>query len=191
MTQDKALKIAIRQRMAATGEPYSVARHAVLEGLDEALGDNRPAATERLRPPRPERPEPPQSPEPPERSQAPQPPEPPQAPERPGSTAGEVGGPQAARDAAASAGHAQEAADRLRRAADQAQDDADREQEAADRAEAAANAAEEHAWRVQEAARHGFKGCVLPHANKSKIRVPDGFKIYGASHIGEMLGVLV
>jgi len=45
--------------------------------------------------------------------------------------------------------------------------------------------------RVQEAARHGFKGCILPHANKSKIRVPDGFKIYGASHIGEMLGVLV
>jgi hypothetical protein len=29
MTQDKARKIAIRQRMAATGEPYSVSRHAV------------------------------------------------------------------------------------------------------------------------------------------------------------------
>ena len=29
MTQDKARKIAIRQRMAETGEPYSVARHAV------------------------------------------------------------------------------------------------------------------------------------------------------------------
>jgi hypothetical protein len=29
MTQDKARKTATRQRMAATGEPYSVARHAV------------------------------------------------------------------------------------------------------------------------------------------------------------------
>ena len=29
MTQDKARKTATRQRMAETGEPYSVARHAV------------------------------------------------------------------------------------------------------------------------------------------------------------------
>ena len=29
MTQDKAKKTATRQRMAETGEPYSVARHAV------------------------------------------------------------------------------------------------------------------------------------------------------------------
>jgi hypothetical protein len=29
MTQDKARKATIRQRMAETGEPYSVARHAV------------------------------------------------------------------------------------------------------------------------------------------------------------------
>src|SRR5580693_3647477 len=29
MTQDKARKAAARQRMAETGEPYSVARHAV------------------------------------------------------------------------------------------------------------------------------------------------------------------
>src|SRR6202011_1814278 len=29
MTEDKARKIATRQRMAETGEPYSVARHAV------------------------------------------------------------------------------------------------------------------------------------------------------------------
>ena len=29
MTADKARKIAARQRMAETGEPYSVARHAV------------------------------------------------------------------------------------------------------------------------------------------------------------------
>jgi hypothetical protein len=32
MTENKALKAAIRERMAETGEPYSVARHAVLAG---------------------------------------------------------------------------------------------------------------------------------------------------------------
>src|SRR4249920_2881982 len=35
MTQDKARKAATRQRMAETGEPYSVARHAV---QNEAAG---------------------------------------------------------------------------------------------------------------------------------------------------------
>src|SRR5262245_56954607 len=35
MTQDKARKSAIRQRMAETGEPYSVARHAVIDTRDE------------------------------------------------------------------------------------------------------------------------------------------------------------
>src|SRR5450432_4247692 len=40
MTQDKARKIATRQRMAETGEPYSVARHAV----EDAGGDEREAA---------------------------------------------------------------------------------------------------------------------------------------------------
>jgi len=39
MTQDKARKIAIRQRMAETGEPYSVARHAV---EDEYVGSAGP-----------------------------------------------------------------------------------------------------------------------------------------------------
>ena len=34
MTEDKARKIAIRQRMAETGEPYSVARHAVQDEHD-------------------------------------------------------------------------------------------------------------------------------------------------------------
>jgi hypothetical protein len=34
MTQHKARKIAIRQRMAETGEPYSVARHAVQDEPD-------------------------------------------------------------------------------------------------------------------------------------------------------------
>ena len=45
--------------------------------------------------------------------------------------------------------------------------------------------------RAQEAARHGFKGCVMPQANKSKISVPDGFRVFGAANIGEMLGVLL
>ena len=42
MTQDKARKIATRQRMAETGEPYSVARHAVESehAEDEAAPDS-------------------------------------------------------------------------------------------------------------------------------------------------------
>src|SRR5712664_497058 len=39
MTQDKAQKAAIRQRMTETGEPYSVARHAV-EREREAGGED-------------------------------------------------------------------------------------------------------------------------------------------------------
>src|SRR2546429_9604264 len=39
MTQDKARKTATRQRMAETGEPYSVARHAV---ENEAAEDSAP-----------------------------------------------------------------------------------------------------------------------------------------------------
>jgi hypothetical protein len=38
MTQDKARKIAIRQRMAETGEPYSVARHAVEDEYVSSAG---------------------------------------------------------------------------------------------------------------------------------------------------------
>src|SRR5580704_8071913 len=34
MTQDKARKVAARQRMTETGEPYSVARHAVQDEHD-------------------------------------------------------------------------------------------------------------------------------------------------------------
>ena len=42
MTQDKARKTATRQRMAETGEPYSVARHAVESEYaeDEAAPDS-------------------------------------------------------------------------------------------------------------------------------------------------------
>ena len=39
MTQDKARKTATRQRMAETGEPYSVARHAVESEYSEATVD--------------------------------------------------------------------------------------------------------------------------------------------------------
>ena len=44
MTQDKARKTATRQRMAQTGEPYSVARHAVESehAEDEAAPDSTP-----------------------------------------------------------------------------------------------------------------------------------------------------
>ena len=40
MTQDKARKTATRQRMAETGEPYSVARHAVESEYSEATADD-------------------------------------------------------------------------------------------------------------------------------------------------------
>jgi len=45
--------------------------------------------------------------------------------------------------------------------------------------------------RVMEAARQGFTACVLPMSNKSKIRAPEGFRVMGASHIGELLDVVL
>ena len=45
--------------------------------------------------------------------------------------------------------------------------------------------------RMAEAARQGFKGCVMPAANKKKAQPPDGFRVLGASNIGEMLGALL
>jgi len=45
--------------------------------------------------------------------------------------------------------------------------------------------------RVTEAARQGFKSCILPQANKSKLRTPEGIRVMGAAHIGELLGVLL
>ena len=45
--------------------------------------------------------------------------------------------------------------------------------------------------RMAEAARQGFKGCVLPMANKKKAQPPEGFRVLGASNIGEMLGALL
>ena len=48
MTQDKARKAATRQRMAETGEPYSVARHAVEnEAGDQSVAEPPPAAERR------------------------------------------------------------------------------------------------------------------------------------------------
>src|SRR6476620_3292202 len=48
MTQDKARKAATRQRMAETGEPYSVARHAVeTEAADQSAPEPTPAAERR------------------------------------------------------------------------------------------------------------------------------------------------
>lgn len=45
--------------------------------------------------------------------------------------------------------------------------------------------------RVAEAVRHGFSACVLPAANKKNIVAPEGFRILGASNIGEMLGAIL
>ncbi|MCL2578381.1 MAG: DNA repair protein RadA [Defluviitaleaceae bacterium] len=49
--------------------------------------------------------------------------------------------------------------------------------------------------RIAEAARHGFAGCVLPAANKKKLRkssvIPEDFRILGADNIGEMLNALL
>src|SRR5438105_9248469 len=44
MTQDKARKAATRQRMAKTGEPYSVARHAVERDHEGATAGDPPSA---------------------------------------------------------------------------------------------------------------------------------------------------
>jgi len=45
--------------------------------------------------------------------------------------------------------------------------------------------------RIIEAARQGFKTCIIPHANKAKLKIPDGMRVMGAAHIGELLGVLL
>ena len=42
MTRNKAPKTAARERMAQTGEPYSVARRATAAGSTAAAGDTRP-----------------------------------------------------------------------------------------------------------------------------------------------------
>jgi hypothetical protein len=54
MTQDKAWKAATRQRMAETGEPYSVARHAVEREHEGAAAED-PLSADRGAPPRDDR----------------------------------------------------------------------------------------------------------------------------------------
>ena len=51
MTQDKARKAATRRRMAETGEPYSVARHAVEREHEGATAED-PLSADRGAPPR-------------------------------------------------------------------------------------------------------------------------------------------
>ena len=51
MTQDKARKAATRQRMAATGEPYSEARHAEERARDAAPDHDGPDQPGNLRQP--------------------------------------------------------------------------------------------------------------------------------------------
>src|SRR5258707_917876 len=124
MTQDKARKAATRQRMAETGEPYSVARHAVeTEAADQSAPEPAPAAERRSYAE--------QAQELADRA----PPEPPPAAER-----------------RSYAEQAQDPADRARRRADEAQDRADQAQERAERAEEAASVADAAADMAAEAA---------------------------------------
>jgi DNA repair protein RadA/Sms len=45
--------------------------------------------------------------------------------------------------------------------------------------------------RLTEAARQGFTSCVLPQANKKKLSVPEGIRVFAASNINEMLEVII
>jgi DNA repair protein RadA/Sms len=45
--------------------------------------------------------------------------------------------------------------------------------------------------RISEAHRQGFTACVLPQANKNNITTPKGMRLFGAEHIGELLGLLL
>jgi DNA repair protein RadA/Sms len=45
--------------------------------------------------------------------------------------------------------------------------------------------------RITEAARQGFTTCVLPQANKKNVKAIEGIRVLGASHIGELLGVIL
>jgi len=45
--------------------------------------------------------------------------------------------------------------------------------------------------RVVEARKMGFTQCILPQANVKGIQPQDGIRLYGAAHIGELLGLLI
>lgn len=44
--------------------------------------------------------------------------------------------------------------------------------------------------RVAEAAKMGFEMCILPQANKDKIKAPEGMKLVGVRNIGEVMGYI-
>ena len=138
MTQDKALKNAIRARMAAAGEPYSVARRAILadDGAEGEWTSHDPG------------------PGPDAAGVAPD-----DYYARYSREAREAGVPEGDIAARLQAMLAEDAAedvqafaDRVQQAADRAQQAADRAEELAEQAEEAADQAEERAGRAEEAA---------------------------------------
>jgi chromosome segregation ATPase len=138
MTQDKALKNAIRARMAAAGEPYSVARRVIL--ADDAHGD--PTSQDQASGPdaagddyyaqysREAR----------------------EAGVPEADIAGRLQAMMADEQADEAVDDVQAFAARVQQAADRAQQAADRAEELADQAEEAADQAEERAGRAEEAA---------------------------------------
>lgn len=45
--------------------------------------------------------------------------------------------------------------------------------------------------RVSEAAKLGFKECIIPQANLKGLKIPKGLRVMGVSNINEMLGILL
>jgi hypothetical protein len=139
MTQDKALKTAIRARMAETGEPYNVARRIVLAEGDVPGEPDQPQANGHDM----------QEPQADGRdTQEPQPPEDYNA--RYLREAELAGVPAYAAQASLAADRAQEAADQAQLAADLAQERADQAEEAAEQAEERADLAHESARLAEE-----------------------------------------
>ena len=126
MTSNKAQKTAARQRMAQTGEPYSVARRAVSAGDPEPDAAQGPGATGTE----------PRGPSPEEQYA--------QEARAAGVPAAEIDAQLATfRRQEAAELHTQETADLARRAAERAREQADRLEEAAERSEERADMAEE------------------------------------------------
>ena len=44
--------------------------------------------------------------------------------------------------------------------------------------------------RVAEAAKMGFETCILPQANRNKIKAPSGIKLIGVKNVGEVLNYI-
>ncbi|HJY93635.1 MAG TPA: hypothetical protein VJ371_01700, partial [Streptosporangiaceae bacterium] len=115
MTEDKARKIATRQRMAETGEPYSVARRAVEDERDAAEDLRDDSWAESM------------------------------ARDADGREAGDADGREAEARAQEHAVQARELAEHARHLAEQARERAERAEEDADRAEEAADLTQEAA----------------------------------------------